>query len=79
MLSVCVKMSMKSNTKAVTHSCHGHFPTVTIYFTLIVKLAMFAYENHTRIRSLNQPVVAVLSNEGTVSCSRKQRELLLGL
>jgi len=41
-----------------------------------VKQAMFAYVNHARIRSWNQPV---LSNEGKVSCSRKQRGPLLGL
>ena len=37
---------------------------------------MFAYVNHARIRSWNQPV---LSNEGKVSGSRKQRGPLLGL
>ena len=37
---------------------------------------MFAYVNHARIRSWNQPV---LSNEGKVSCSRKQRGPSLGL
>jgi len=35
---------------------------------------MVAYVNHARIRSWNQPV---LSNEGKVSCSRKQRGLEL--
>jgi len=39
---------------------------------LIVKQAHFAYVNHTRIGSWNQPV---LSNEG---CSRKPREPWLG-
>ena len=38
--------------------------------------ASFAYFNHARIRSWNQPV---LSNEGTVSCSQKHREPLMGL
>ena len=37
---------------------------------------MFAYVNHARIRSWNQPV---LSKEGKVSCSRKERGPLLGL
>jgi len=37
-----------------------------------VKLAIFAYVNHARIRSWNQPV---LSNEGKDSCSTKRRSL----
>mgnify|MGYP000488247438 CR=1 FL=1 len=37
---------------------------------------MLAYVNQARIRSWNEPV---LSNEGKVSCSRKQRGPLLGL
>jgi len=37
---------------------------------------MFAYVNHARIHSWNQPL---LSNEGKVSCSRKQQGPLLGL
>ena len=37
---------------------------------------MSAYVNHAQIRSWNQPV---LSNEGKVSCSGKQRGPLLGL
>ena len=37
---------------------------------------MFAYVDHARISSWNQPV---LSNEGKVSCSRKQQGPLLGL
>ena len=41
-----------------------------------MKQAMFASVNHDRIRSWNKPV---LSNEGKVSCSRKQRKPLLGL
>ena len=41
-----------------------------MYLSSIVKQAMFAYVIHARIRSLNQPV---LSNEGKVYCSRKQR------
>ena len=41
-----------------------------------MKQATFDYVNHDRIRSWNQPV---LSNEGKVYCSRKQRELLKGL
>jgi len=41
-----------------------------------VKQAIFAYVNHARIHSLNQPV---LNNECKVSCSKKQRELLMGL
>jgi len=40
-----------------------------------VKQAIFAYVNHARIRSWNQPV---LSNEGKVCCSRKQREPVMG-
>ena len=36
----------------------------------------YAYVNHARIRSWNQPV---LSNENKVSCSRKQRGPLMGL
>ena len=41
-----------------------------------MKQTLFAYVNHAWIRSWNQPV---LSNEGKVSCSRKQQEPLLGL
>ena len=41
-----------------------------------MKQTLFAYVNHARIRSWNQPI---LSNEGNVSCSRKQREPLMGL
>ena len=41
-----------------------------------MKQAMFAYVNPLQIRSWNQPV---RSNEGKVSCSRKQQEPLLGL
>ena len=37
---------------------------------------MFAYVNHARIRSWNQPA---LSNEGKISSSRKQRDPSLGL
>ena len=40
------------------------------------KTSIFAYVNHARFRSWNQPVQ---SNEGKVSCSRKQREPLMGL
>ena len=36
---------------------------------------MFTYVNHARIHSRNQPV---LSNQGKVSCSIKQRELFMG-
>ena len=36
---------------------------VLIYFSSIVEQVMFAYVNHARIRSWNQPV---LSNEGKV-------------
>jgi len=39
-----------------------------------VKQAIFAYVNHAPIRSWNQPV---LSNEGKVPCSRKEREPLM--
>jgi len=49
---------------------------ILTYFSSIVKQAMFAYVNHAQIRSWNQPV---LSNEGKVSCPRKQRGPLLGL
>ena len=45
-------------------------------FSSIVKQAFFAYVNQAWIRSWNQPV---LSNEGKVSCSRKQRKPLTGL
>ena len=41
-----------------------------------MKHATFAYVNHARIRSWNQPVP---SNEGQVSCSSKQQEPLMGL
>ena len=41
-----------------------------------MKQEPIAYVNHARIRSWNQPV---LSSEGKVSCSRKQREPLMGL
>jgi len=43
---------------------------------LIVKQAMFAYVNHARIHSWNQPI---LSNEDNISCSRKQQQPLIGL
>jgi len=49
---------------------------ILIYFSLIVKQTLFAYVNHALIRSWNQPV---LSNECKFSCSRKQREPLMGL
>jgi len=39
-----------------------------------VKQAMFAYVNHARIRSWNQPKVC---KEGKVSCLMKQRDLCL--
>jgi len=41
-----------------------------------VKQAIFAYVDHTRIRSWNQPVP---SNESAISCLRKQRGSLMGL
>jgi len=41
-----------------------------------VKQAIFAYVNHARIRSWNQPV---LNNVSKVSCSRKQWEPLTEL
>ena len=41
-----------------------------------MKQALFAYVNHARIRSWNQPV---LSNESKVSCSRNKRGPLMGL
>ena len=48
-----------------------------INFSLIVKQAIFADVNHAWIRSSwDQPV---LSNEGKVYCSRKQRGPLMGL
>ena len=49
---------------------------ILIYFSLIAKQAMFAYVNHARLPSWNQ---LVLSNEGKVSFSRKQRQPLMGL
>ena len=48
----------------------------TNLFRSIVKQALFAFVNHARIRSWNQ---LVLSNEGKVSCLRKQQEPLIGL
>ena len=39
-------------------------------------IMFYAYVNHARVRSGNQPV---LSNEGKVSCSRKQWGDLMGL
>ena len=53
-----------------------HNIVYTNQFSSIVKQAMFAYGNHAQIRSWNQPL---LSNEGKVSCSRKQPEPLMGL
>ena len=47
-----------------------------IYFSSIVKQAIFAYVNHAQMGSWNQ---LVLGNEGKVSCSRKQQQLLMGL
>ena len=44
-------------------------------FSLIVKQGLFANVDKARICSWNKPV---LSNEGKVSCSRKQREPLMG-
>jgi len=41
-----------------------------------LKQELFAYVNHARIDSWNQPV---LSNEANISCSKKQREPLMGL
>ena len=49
---------------------------ILIYFSSIVKQAIFAYVNYARIRSWDQ---AVWSNEGKVSCSRKQREAFMRL
>ena len=49
---------------------------ILICFSSIVKQAFFAYVNHARIRSWNQPE---LSNQSNVSCSRKQRGPLVGL
>ena len=49
---------------------------ILIYYSSILKQAIFAYVNHARIRSWNQPV---LSDEGWVSCLRKQQEPLVGL
>ena len=46
-----------------------------VYFSSIMKQALFAYVNHIWICSWNQPV---LSNEGKVSCSKKQWEILMG-
>ena len=51
----------------------------SLYQFILVRLwnkKLFAYVNHARIRSWNQPV---LSNESNVSCSRKQRGPLMGL
>ena len=48
----------------------------TNYYSSILKQAIFAYVNHARNSSWNQPV---LSNEGRVSCLRKQQEPLVGL
>jgi len=41
-----------------------------------VKQALFAYVNHAKFCSWNQPV---LSNEGNAFCSRKQRGPLMKL
>ena len=49
---------------------------ILIYLSLIAKQAIFAYVNHAQIRSWYQ---TGLSNEGKVSCSRKQRDPLMGL
>ena len=49
---------------------------ILMYFSLIVKQAIFAYVNHARFRSWNQPV---LSYQSKVSCLRKQRGTLMGL
>jgi len=54
----------------------SYFVHVLICFSSIVKQVLFAYVNHAQICSWNQPV---LSNEGKVYCSRKQRELLIKL
>jgi len=43
-----------------------------------VKEAFFANVNHSQICSPNKQVFT-RSNEGIVSCPRKQRELLMGL
>ena len=56
------------------HICTTY--AILIYFSLIVKQAMFACVNHARICSWNQPV---LSNKRQVSCSRKRLEPLIGL
>ena len=51
----------------------------SLYLFVLVPLwnkQFFAYVKQTQIRSWNQPV---LSNESKVSCSRKQRGLLMGL
>ena len=52
------------------------FQFILIYFSLIVKRAIFAYVNLAQICSSNQPV---LSNEGKISSSRKQCEPLMEL
>jgi len=52
-------------TTPVLKAIFGEF--ILIYFSAIVKQAIFANVNHARICSWNQPV---LSNEGKVSCSR---------
>ena len=44
---------------------------IQFFFSSIAKQATFAYVNYAPIGSWNQPV---LSDEGKVSCSRKQRE-----
>ena len=49
---------------------------ILIYFSSIVKQAIFAYVNYARIRSWDQ---AVWSNEGKVSCSWKLREAFMRL
>jgi len=43
---------------------------IQFFFSSIAKQATFAYVNYAPIDSWNQPV---LSDEGKVSCSRKQR------
>ena len=52
------------------------FLVYTIFLVRLWNKQLFAYVNHARIRSWNQPVP---TNESKVSCSRKQRGPLMGL
>jgi len=58
----------------ISDSSLVYFIHVLIYFSSITKQALFAYLNQAGMSSWNQQV---LSNDGKVSCSRKQPEHLM--